>query len=91
MPEEAHAMKTLTTLAAVAALIAGIGIANAQNTQGTAAAKPATAGTGKFCLTGQNGPKNCSFATMASCQSASKKMKGTCAANTQDGSTTGKN
>jgi hypothetical protein len=80
-------MKTLTTFAAVAALIAGIGVASAQNSQGTAAAKPQTAGTGKFCLTSKNGPKNCSFMTMAACQSAAKSKKGTCASNMQDETT----
>jgi hypothetical protein len=80
-------MKTLTTFAAVAALIAGMGIANAQNSQGTAAAKPATAGTGKFCMTTQSGPKNCSFASMDACQAKAKGMKGTCEANTQDATT----
>ncbi|HXD46965.1 MAG TPA: DUF3551 domain-containing protein [Pseudolabrys sp.] len=80
-------MKTLTTFAAVAALIAGIGVASAQNSQGTAAAKPAAAGTGKFCLTGKDGPKNCSFMTMAACQTAAKGKKGTCAANPQDATT----
>jgi len=64
-----------------------MGIASAQNSQGTAAAKPATAGTGKFCLTGKSGPKNCSFMTMAACQSAAKSKKGTCASNPQDATT----
>lgn len=82
-------MKTLTTVAAVAALIAGVSIANAQNTTGPAAANPATAGTGKFCMTTKSGPKNCSFATMASCQTAAKGMNGTCEVNTQDAATTG--
>ena len=80
-------MKTLTTVAAVAALLAGLSIANAQNTMGPAAANPAAAGTGKFCLTTKNGPKNCSYATLASCQTAAKGMKGTCAVNTQDATT----
>jgi hypothetical protein len=80
-------MKTVTTVAAVAALIAGMGIASAQNSQGTAATKPGAAGTGKFCLTGSNGPKNCSFMTMAACQSAAKSMKGTCAENPQNAAT----
>lgn len=80
-------MKTLTTVAAVAALLAGLSIANAANTTGPAAGNPATAGTGKFCMTTKSGPKNCSYATMASCQTAAKGMKGTCAANTQDATT----
>ncbi|HET9616633.1 MAG TPA: DUF3551 domain-containing protein [Pseudolabrys sp.] len=81
-------MKTLATFAAAAALIAGIGIANAQNSQAPAAANPAAAGSGKFCLTTKSGPKNCSFASLQECQTKAKGMKGTCAANT-DSSTTG--
>ena len=81
-------MKTLATFAAAAALIAGIGIANAQNSQAPAAANPAAAGSGKFCLTTKSGPKNCSFASLQECQTKAKGMKGTCAANI-DSSTTG--
>jgi hypothetical protein len=81
-------MKTLTTFAAVAALIAGIGIANAQNTKGPGAANPAAAGTGKFCMTTQSGPKNCSFASLQECQTKAKGMKGTCAANTESSANT---
>ena len=80
-------MKILTTVAAVAALLAGLSIANAQNSTAPGAANPAAAGSGKFCLTTKSGPKNCSYATMASCQTAAKGMKGTCAANTQDATT----
>lgn len=80
-------MKTITTFAAVAALIAGVGIASAQNSQGPAAANPKAAGTGKFCMTTKSGPKNCSYMTMAACQTAAKGMKGTCATNTQDATT----
>ena len=78
-------MKTLTTFAAVAALVAGIGFANAQTPQGTQAAKPATAGTGQFCMTTKDGPKNCTFASLKECQTKAKGMKGTCAANTSSG------
>ena len=80
-------MKMLTTVAAVAALVAGMSIANAANTTGPAAANPAKAGTGKYCMTTKNGPKNCSYATMASCQSAAKGMKGTCTENMQSSAT----
>ena len=80
-------MKMLTTVAAVAALLVGLSIANAQNSTAPGAANPAAAGSGKFCLTTKSGPKNCSYATMASCQTAAKGMKGTCAANTQDATT----
>ena len=80
-------MKTLTTFAVVAALIAGVGIANAQSAQGTQAAKPATAGTGKFCLTTKTGPKNCTFASMNACQAKAKGMKGTCTTKTSDATT----
>ena len=82
-------MKTLATFAAAAALIAGIGIANAQNSQAPAAANPAAAGSGKFCLTTKSGPKNCSFASLQECQTKAKGMKGTCAANTDNANTTG--
>ena len=82
-------MKTITTVAAVAALIAGVGIASAQNSQGPAAANPKAAGTGKFCMTTNSGPKNCSFASLQECQTKAKGMKGTCAANTDNANTTG--
>ena len=80
-------MKILTTVAAVAALLAGLSIANAQNSTAPAAGNPAAAGTGKFCMTTKSGPKNCSYMTMAACQTAAKGMKGTCATNTQDATT----
>jgi len=82
-------MKSLTTFAAVAALIAGIGIANAQNSNAPAAANPGAAGSGKFCMTTQSGPKNCTFASLQECQTAAKGMKGTCAVNTDNAATTG--
>jgi hypothetical protein len=81
-------MKTLTTFAAVAALVAGIGIANAQNSNAPAAAHPGMAGSGKYCMTTNSGPKNCTFASLQECQAKAKGMKGTCAANT-DNATTG--
>jgi hypothetical protein len=82
MPEEAHAMKSLTTLAAAAALIAGMSFANAQTAQGMQAAKPGMAGTGQFCMTTKSGPKNCTFASLKDCEAKAKGMKGACAANT---------
>ena len=82
-------MKMLTTVAAVAALLAGLSIANAQNSTAPAAGNPAAAGTGKFCMTTNSGPKNCSFASLQECQTKAKGMKGTCAANTDNANTTG--
>jgi len=75
-------MKTLTTFAAAAALIAGMSFANAQTPQGTQAAKPGMAGTGQFCMTTKDGPKNCTFASLKDCEAKAKGMKGACAANT---------
>jgi|SwirhisoilCB2_FD_contig_123_116953_length_303_multi_13_in_0_out_0_1 hypothetical protein len=81
-------MKTLTTLAATAALIAGMSFANAQTPQGTQAAKPGMAGTGQFCMSTKDGPKNCTFASLKDCEAKAKGMKGTCAANTSNAANT---
>ena len=68
-------MKTLTTLAAVAALIAGISIASARRHDGQERRDGRSShvtGSGKFCIKGAGGALNCEYASLASCQKATK-------------------